>query len=79
MVKTIKEIFPEKNIELVAGGFHLTQKSNSEIKDISNNLKKLGVEKIAPSHCTGDNAITLFKEDWREKFIDLNLGNELTL
>ena len=79
MVKTIKKIFPDKIIKLVAGGFHLNQHSDSEIMKISNELKDLKVDKIAPSHCTGDSAIDLFKTEWGDKFIDLNLGNSFSV
>ena len=79
MVKTLKRLFPNKKVELVAGGFHLVQKSDSEIMQISDELKKLDVNKIAPSHCTGENAINYFEKDWGDRFINLNIGNSLTV
>ena len=48
------------------GGFHLGGSSNAEIRAIIKCLKALGVEKVAPSHCIGDNAIGLFRDEWRE-------------
>lgn len=79
IVKKTKSLFPDKRVELVAGGFHLIQISDSEIMKISNELKELQVNKIAPSHCTGDNAINIFKTEWGEKCINLNIGNEVTI
>ncbi len=79
MVKTVKKNFPDKELKLVAGGFHLISKPDNEIPKISTELKDLNVAKIAPSHCTGDNAINFFKTDWGDKFIDFNIGNELTI
>jgi len=76
MVKRTKQIFPDKSLELVAGGFHLGTKSIKEIAVISKDLKALKVKNIAPSHCTGDNAINYFRNDWQDNFIDLNLGEE---
>jgi 7,8-dihydropterin-6-yl-methyl-4-(beta-D-ribofuranosyl)aminobenzene 5'-phosphate synthase len=75
MVEKTRQIFPHKKIELVAGGFHLGKKSKEEIIKISANLKELNVQKIAPSHCTGDGALEYFKKDWTDNFIDLNLGD----
>ena len=79
MVKTVKKTFPDKELKLVAGGFHLMSKPDSEIMKISTELKDLNVVKIAPSHCTGDNAINYFRKDWGDKFIDFNIGDELTI
>ena len=79
MIKTVKGTFPGKKVELVAGGFHLIQKSDTEIMEISNELKDLYVDKIAPSHCTGKKAINLFKAEWGERFVDFNIGNGLTV
>ena len=66
---------PDKRIDLIIGGFHLMRQSDHQVKEISSKLKKLGVEKIAPSHCTGEQAIKIFKEEWQENFIDFNIGN----
>ncbi|MBN2349520.1 MAG: MBL fold metallo-hydrolase [Bacteroidales bacterium] len=79
IVETAKEKFPDKQIKLVAGGFHLINKSEKEVKEISAELKTMEVLNIAPSHCTGDFAIKIFKEDWGEKFVDFNLGDEMEI
>lgn len=76
IVKQAKEDHPGKSIALVAGGFHLMRKSAKEVKKISAELKELGIEKIAPSHCTGDKAIDIFKEDWGDQFVNMNIGDE---
>ncbi|MFC2104460.1 MBL fold metallo-hydrolase [Bacteroidota bacterium] len=76
IVKKSADIFPNKKIHLVAGGFHLRNYSDIEVKKISNELKSMGVENVAPSHCTGTRAIEIFKEEWGNHFIELNLGDE---
>lgn len=63
-----------KDIYLLMGGFHLGGRSDAEIREIIKRLKTLGVKKVAPSHCTGDNAIRLFREAWGENFIEGGLG-----
>lgn len=73
IVKTAKE-FLNKNIYLVMGGFHLRSYSENEVKNIINELKKLEVTKVGPSHCTGGRPIELFKESWGEDFFDLGCG-----
>ena len=75
IIKRVKEILPERPIVLVAGGFHLVNASEENIRDISARLKELGVMNIAPSHCTGEMAMDIFKKDWGGQYICLYLGH----
>ena len=68
VVKKVKEMFPEKNIYLVLGGFHHPPTWVVE------KLKKLKVEKVAPSHCSGDLIIEAFKKEYKENFIKSGVG-----
>lgn len=76
IVFRVQQMFQDKKIALVTGGFHIREKSRNEILEISDRLKKLGVNKIAPSHCSGDLAIEVFREEWKENFVQLYLGDE---
>ena len=51
------------------------RQSDHQVKEISSKLKRLQVKKVAPSHCTGEQAIKIFREEWQENFIDFNIGN----
>jgi 7,8-dihydropterin-6-yl-methyl-4-(beta-D-ribofuranosyl)aminobenzene 5'-phosphate synthase len=75
IVERAKQLLPEKSIAMVAGGFHLVSAIEQEIMDISAKLKKLGVKKIAPSHCTGQTAMQIFEEEWGEHYVRLYLGD----
>lgn len=59
---------------LVLGGFHLMGYSKKEIQGIIEKLRQLGVEKIAPNHCTGERATEMFKKEWGKDFIDAGCG-----
>jgi len=65
----------DRNIYLVAGGFHLSAFEFKKIKRIVEKLIDMKVERIAPSHCTGTYAIKVFKKYWSERFIELYLGD----
>jgi len=71
--------FVKKPIYLLTGGFHLGGGSEAQIRKIIARLKALGVKKVAPSHCTGDNAIRMFREAWGKDFIDGGLGAVIEL
>ena len=63
-----------KPIDLLVGGFHLGNQSEAEIGSIIRRLKNLGVRRVAPSHCTGETAIRLFRDAWKDDFVESGLG-----
>lgn len=77
IVRKAKQLV-HKNVCLVMGGFHLLNKNGSEIDRIIRALKEMGVQKVAPSHCTGEEAILRFKRAWGENFIPGGCGAELS-
>jgi 7,8-dihydropterin-6-yl-methyl-4-(beta-D-ribofuranosyl)aminobenzene 5'-phosphate synthase len=68
-----------KKIHLLMGGFHLGGSSQAEIEAIIRRLKTLGVETVAPSHCTGERATNMFREAWGSDFVDGGLGAVIQL
>ncbi len=66
-------------IHLITGGFHLKGSSDKEIDSIIKDLKNLGVERIGPSHCTGERAIERFEGAWGENFIDGGCGEKIEI
>lgn len=59
----------KKDIQLLLGGFHLGGRSTAENRATVTALRDLKVRKVAPSHCTGDEAIALFRAAWGEDFV----------
>jgi 7,8-dihydropterin-6-yl-methyl-4-(beta-D-ribofuranosyl)aminobenzene 5'-phosphate synthase len=68
-----------QNVYLALGGFHLMGMGPTQIREIIRQLKSLGVKQVAPSHCTGDKAISLFKEAWGDNFLEGGAGAIITL
>jgi 7,8-dihydropterin-6-yl-methyl-4-(beta-D-ribofuranosyl)aminobenzene 5'-phosphate synthase len=58
----------------VIGGFHLYSSSKKTATNCANHLKNLGVVHVAPCHCTGEEAIEIFKDIWREGFEAPSVG-----
>ncbi|MFH0876336.1 MAG: MBL fold metallo-hydrolase [archaeon] len=56
IVKYAKQFFNENKI-IIIGGFHMSKFTEKEIKNTIEELKKQGVAKVFPGHCTGDKAI----------------------
>ena len=63
-----------KDVYLVIGGFHLGGASNETLRDIIASFRRLGVQKAAPCHCSGDRARQLFREEYGEDYIANGVG-----
>jgi len=63
------------DIYLVIGGFHLAGKSEDEISSIIQQLKDLGVQKVAPCHCSGDLARDMFRQEFGDDYIEVGVGS----
>jgi 7,8-dihydropterin-6-yl-methyl-4-(beta-D-ribofuranosyl)aminobenzene 5'-phosphate synthase len=64
----------DDEVYLVLGGFHLGGKSRREIEGIISEFRRLGVRKVAPCHCTGEQAIRMFRQEYGEDFIQAGAG-----
>ncbi len=62
-------------VHLVLGGFHLSWTSSSKIQRIAEDMRREGVEKVAPCHCSGDPARTAFEELYGDDFIPAGVGS----
>ena len=77
IIEHVKTLFPDESIYLVMGGFHLKSESSQNINKIVNTIQEYGVQRIAPSHCTGEKAIEIFKERFGEDFIESGVGRTI--
>jgi 7,8-dihydropterin-6-yl-methyl-4-(beta-D-ribofuranosyl)aminobenzene 5'-phosphate synthase len=78
IVEKAKELTGEP-LYLVMGGFHLGGKSEKEISEIAGSFRKLGVINLAPSHCTGDRAISFFAREFGDHFLKSGVGAKFTI
>ena len=78
MVETAKAQHPGRPIALVMGGFHLLHARKSETERIVQAFRRLGVKRVAPSHCTGDVARSQLRKDYGRDFIEAGVGMVLS-
>ena len=78
IIKKAKELLGKK-IYLVLGGFHLFSSSDNELEGIVKDFRDLGVEKVAPCHCSGDRARELFKKEYKENFMENGVGRIINI
>ena len=78
IVRRVEQLM-NKKVNFVIGGFHLYLFDVSEIENIANQIKTLGVEKSAPCHCTGEKAVSIFKEKLCKGFVEIAAGSVIDL
>jgi 7,8-dihydropterin-6-yl-methyl-4-(beta-D-ribofuranosyl)aminobenzene 5'-phosphate synthase len=68
-----------RDIFMILGGTHLLRHSEDDLKSVIDGLKELGVQKVAPTHCSGDKAIAMFKEAFGDGFVKLGVGRMIDI
>lgn len=76
ILASLRENMPEP-VHFVLGGFHTLDLPPSEVKSIIAKFQKMGVGTVAPSHCTGNDAIQLFRELYEDNFVEAVVGKTL--
>ena len=61
-------------VHLALGGFHLRDYSEDRVRVVIDEFKRLGVERVGASHCTGDTPIEMFRQIWNDSFVDFTCG-----
>ncbi len=78
IVASAKKII-NKDIKFAIGGFHLLDKKEGDVLRSILDLKELGVTKVLPTHCTGDLAIKLYEQHFKENYIQGGVGKSIEL
>jgi 7,8-dihydropterin-6-yl-methyl-4-(beta-D-ribofuranosyl)aminobenzene 5'-phosphate synthase len=73
IIEEARRLHPEP-VHLVLGGFHLRDKSSAQIQTILSAFRRLDVERVAPTHCTGDLAIRLFADEYEGDYLPAGVG-----
>jgi 7,8-dihydropterin-6-yl-methyl-4-(beta-D-ribofuranosyl)aminobenzene 5'-phosphate synthase len=78
MVKKVVKRFGEP-VYIVMGGFHLEDFTDEELDNIIAELKKSGVKKVMPGHCTGTKAIERFAKAFGDDCLQSGTGRIIQL
>lgn len=66
--------YRQEDVYMAFGGFHLLRHSEKDVEKIVQQFRELGVQKCGPTHCTGDKAISKFKENYGTDYIPIGVG-----
>jgi len=78
IIESVIEYF-DRPVYAVLGGFHLIDKDARFIHYVAGELKKLGVKKIFPGHCTGYEAIQILSQHYQENCVMIKAGMRLEI
>ena len=79
IVNEVMHTYPGRRILLMAGGFHLFNKSDQYVREFARRLESTGVERIYTGHCTGEKALGLLQEELGNKVNSLRTGLEFEI
>jgi 7,8-dihydropterin-6-yl-methyl-4-(beta-D-ribofuranosyl)aminobenzene 5'-phosphate synthase len=79
VLEVAKSSFPEEIIYLAMGGFHLLHQSENELKNTANQILKMEILNIGPSHCSGDAARKMFSEIFKDGYIETGVGKKIVI
>ncbi|MCE5318002.1 MAG: MBL fold metallo-hydrolase [Parachlamydia sp.] len=78
IIRATQEKLPG-NVSFVMGGFHLLFTPGHVSAGIVEDFKELGVQKVAPCHCSGDHTIRQFQEAYTDRFFKIGTGSVIPL
>jgi 7,8-dihydropterin-6-yl-methyl-4-(beta-D-ribofuranosyl)aminobenzene 5'-phosphate synthase len=73
VIKKAKRLTREK-MSMVVGGFSLGSASPEDLASVVKSFRRLGVEKVAPCHSSGDRTRDLFQKEYGEDYIECGVG-----
>jgi len=66
-------------VYLVLGGLRLGDRNKAEISAIVAGFRRLGVQRVAPCHCSGRLAIAMFAAEYGPAFIQVGAGAVISI
>jgi 7,8-dihydropterin-6-yl-methyl-4-(beta-D-ribofuranosyl)aminobenzene 5'-phosphate synthase len=69
----------KRDVHMVLGGTHLLRHSDEDLQAVVDELKKLGVQKVAATHCSGDKAISMLRVAFRDDFVEVGVGRVIKI
>jgi len=64
-------------VYLGMGGYHLGDRGDAALLGIVSEMRELGVERVAPTHCSGELARRRFRDGYGEDYIEAGAGYSL--
>jgi len=74
IINEVAATYPGKRIKALVGGFHIFNKSKTEVRELARRIRMTGVEAIYTGHCTGKRSFNILQEELGEIVHQLYVG-----
>ena len=74
IINEVSKTFPDKKVYGLIGGFHLFNKSEAEIIEVSKKIRETGISYVCTGHCTKDRAYSIMKNELGDILEQLHVG-----
>ena len=78
-MRRVQQLTKGEYIHTIIGGTHLYLSPQERIEKTASELKKLGLQRLGASHCTGFNACATLARELGEVFFLNNAGTQVSL
>jgi len=75
ILEIVRTVAAEGKVGLALGGFHLRDLNPTECMEIASRIDALGVQHVAPTHCSGDTAREVFASRFGDRYLDVGVGS----
>lgn len=79
IINEVRAIFPDKKIVAFIGGFHIYNKSESEVRKLAGSIRETGIKYVCTGHCTGEKAYQILKEELGDVMHQLKVGKKIEI
>lgn len=79
VLREVQERFPDEPIGLLAGGFHLYQTPDDDVRAFARRVLDTGVQSVWTGHCTGERAMEILKQEMGDRLHRLCAGAVIAL
>ena len=63
IIKEVGETFPDKKLLALIGGFHLFERTDSEVRALAKRIRDTGIAAVYTGHCTGTRALEVLTDE----------------
>ena len=79
IIKKVKSQLSVDSFYSVFGGFHLKNTSQEDIQKIADEFLQLKVKQVGATHCSGEDAEKIFKEIYGNRFLSMDVGQDVVI
>lgn len=74
IINEVGSAFPDKRVYALIGGFHLFNKSEKEIMEFADKIRKTNIAHLYTGHCTGQRAYDILQNELGDIIHSLHVG-----